>query len=189
MKKRWNLGIDIDGTVTDPATFVPYLNQAFNKQLLYEEITQFHLPPLYGVSDQEFREWFLRNEGNIYSKALLAESAKEILDNLAQAHQLIYISARNQDHHKITVNWFDQLQLPYHQITLLGSHDKIYIAKENAIEIFFEDKLDNANDIAEELNIPVLLFNTPYNQGKLHHHVNRVQHWREANSVLTHLIK
>jgi uncharacterized HAD superfamily protein len=189
MKKRWNLGIDIDGTVTDPATFIPYLNQAFNKQLLYEEITQFHLPPLYEVSDQEFMEWFLKNEGNIYSKALLAEAAKEILDDLAQAHQLIYISARHQDHHQLTVSWFEQHQLPYHQITLLGSHDKVDMAKEHNIEIFFEDKLDNANDIAEELNIPVLLFNTPYNQGHLHQHVNRVLHWREAYGVLTYLIK
>jgi uncharacterized HAD superfamily protein len=188
MKKRWNLGIDIDGTVTDPATFVPYLNQAFNKQLLFEDITQFHLPPLYGITDQEFMEWFLKNEGDIYSKALLAEAAKDILNDLAQAHQLIYISARNQDHHQLTINWFEEHQLPYHQITLLGSHDKIDIAKEQQIEIFFEDKLDNANDIAEELDIPVLLFNTPYNQGNVHQHVNRVKHWREANDVIKHLI-
>jgi uncharacterized HAD superfamily protein len=189
MKKRWNLGIDIDGTITDPATFIPHLNQAFQKQLLYEEITQYHLPPLFGVSDHEFMEWFTKNEGNIYSNAQLADAAKEILDELGEAHQLIYISARNQVHHQLTLDWFNQQKLPYHHITLLGSHDKINMARNHAIEIFFEDKLENANDLSEELDIPVMLFNTPYNQGSIHQHVKRVQHWREARHVFNSFIE
>jgi uncharacterized HAD superfamily protein len=187
--KKWKIGIDIDGTVTDPATFIPHLNQAFNKALQYEEITQYHLPPLFGISDEEFMTWFEEHEGSIYSKALLAERAKDVLDELFQIHHLVYISARNERYHQLTLEWFKQHEIPYHHIDLLGSHNKIEIAKSHAIELFFEDKFDNANDLAEELAIPVILFNTPYNQGNLHKDVTRVNHWQEARDVLRNYLK
>jgi uncharacterized protein len=70
----------------------------------------------------------------------------------------------------------------YHHIELIGSHDKISTAKKHGVDIFFEDKHDNAVAISEELSIPVLLFNTPYNQKPLPGGVIRVNDWQEANS-------
>lgn len=186
---KWNIGIDIDGTVTDPATFIPYLNQAFNKQLQYEEITQFHLPPLYGITDEEFFKWFEKHEGSIYSKALIANTAKEVLDDLAQLHHLVYISARHGRYHHLTLEWFKQHSIPYHHVDLLGSHNKIEMARKHAVDIFLEDRFENANDLAEELSIPIILFNTPYNQGNLHKDVTRVNHWKEAGEILKHYTK
>jgi uncharacterized HAD superfamily protein len=181
---KLNLGIDIDGTITDPSTFIPYLNKAFNKELSFSDITQFHLPPLYQITDEEFFEWFIEHEGNIYSDAQLSEYATEVLNELAKEHTLIYISARDQKHHPLTLDWFNKNKVPYHQIELIGSHNKIKSAKEKRIELFFEDKLDNANELAEELKIPIILFDTPYNQGTQHQNVKRVFHWREAKGYV-----
>ncbi len=48
------------------------------------------------------------------------------------------------------------------------------------MDIFFEDKHDNAVMIHEECNIPVILFNTPYNQEPIPNGVIRVNNWKQA---------
>lgn len=186
MEKNYHFkaGIDIDGTVTDPGAFIPYLNKAFNKQFTLDDLTQYHLPPLLGVSEEEFWSWMKKHEKEIYAQVPLADSAKEVLERLAQDFQLIYITARPHYLKKVTLEWFNKHQVPYHHIELLGSHDKVAQAKKHGVELFFEDRLETANAVAEELSIPVILFNTPYNQGTTHHHIYRVNHWREAEKRL-----
>ena len=81
----------------------------------------------------------------------------------------------------ITKNWFDTSAIPYDHIELIGSHKKIEIARKYQVEAFFEDKHDNAVEIAEELKIPVVLFDTPYNRKPIPSNVIRVTNWLEAN--------
>ena len=83
---------------------------------------------------------------------------------MEKAHELIYISARRNHLLDVTEKWFKQNEVHYHHIELIGTHDKLEAVKKYNIDIFFEDKHDNACDISEECNIPVILFNTPYNQ-------------------------
>ena len=49
----------------------------------------------------------------------------------------------------MTKNWFETQQVPYDHIELIGSHDKIAVAKKHKVDAFFEDKHDNAVMIAE----------------------------------------
>lgn len=180
----YRIGVDIDGTVTDPATFIPYLNQAFNKNLSFDQITQYHLAPLYGITEEQFLEWFLKSEGLIYAAADPAAGAPEVLKAWKKQHQLIFISARHVNHYQLTLDWFHKHDLPYHCIDLLGSHRKVEKAQEHNVDLFLEDKLDNANELAEELDIPIILFDTPYNQGSSHQRVHRVHHWNEARTIV-----
>jgi uncharacterized HAD superfamily protein len=48
------------------------------------------------------------------------------------------------------------------------------------VDIFLEDKHDNAVEIHEECKIPVLLFDTPYNREPIPEGVIRVYNWKEA---------
>jgi hypothetical protein len=57
------------------------------------------------------------------------------------------------------------------------------------VEIFFEDKHDNAVMIHEECQIPVILFDTPYNQDPIPNGVIRVNNWREANKWVENWMK
>ncbi|MBS4161630.1 hypothetical protein GWP49_31650, partial [Klebsiella pneumoniae] len=89
-----HLGIDIDGTVTAQDTFVPYLNEAFSLSITLEDIKEYDLTKLLNISDEAFWEWMNENEPRIYKEALLAEYAKQTLDELKDHHRLIYITAR-----------------------------------------------------------------------------------------------
>ena len=106
--------------------------------------------------------------------------AKEVLDSWKKHHELYFISARSSRQLEITHQWLATHEIPYDHIELIGSHDKVSTAKIHEIDLFFEDKHDNAVDISEELDIPVILFDTPYNRKPAPDKVIRVQNWQEA---------
>jgi uncharacterized protein len=178
MKRR--LGIDIDGTVTCPKSMLPFINRAFNLNLAYEDVTQYDLNPFVNVPEDEFAKWFTNSEPIIYEHSPPAEGAKAVLTKWENEHELVFISARGAHLLDVTKNWFLNQGLTYHQIELIGSHDKVETAKKCKIDIFFEDKHDNAVMLHEACGIPVILFNTPYNQDPLPNGVIRVKNWYEA---------
>ncbi len=183
------LGLDIDGTVTSPKTFLPYLNSSFNKKLSLADITQYNLAQLLDIPQDEFYLWLKNNEEKIYANALIADEAHPILEHWVDFYELFYISARGDHLLNTTKNWFSDNSVPYHHIELIGKHDKIDAIREHRVDVFFEDKHDNACAIAEECNIPVILFDTPYNQGAIPKGVARLNSWSEAKEWVQHYNK
>ncbi|MED3624790.1 5' nucleotidase, NT5C type [Neobacillus thermocopriae] len=179
MKKRF--GIDIDGTVTCPTSLLPFINQAFNINLAYEDIIEYDLTPFVNVPKEEFAKWFAQNEPIIYEGSPPAKGVKSVLNKWEkQQHELYFISARGPHLLEVTKKWFIDQGLTFHHIELIGSHDKVEAVNKYGIDLFFEDKHDNAVIIHEECKIPVILFNTPYNQDPIPKGVIRVNTWNEA---------
>ncbi|AQQ52990.1 hypothetical protein [Planococcus lenghuensis] len=179
---RYRFGIDIDGTVTSPTSLIPHINEQFNTELTLDDIKEYdltaalpHLPP------GEFYRWYRTVEPKIYAASPVSDYAKQILDAWKERYELYYISARGEEVFDVTKNWFAEQAIHYDHIELIGSHRKIEAAKKHGVHLFFEDKHDNAVDIHEELDIPVLLFNTPYNQEPTPNGVIRVNNWLEAD--------
>lgn len=186
MTKKKTFGLDIDGTVTDPATFIPYLNEHFNKNITIEDITDYDLTSLLGISSKQFWTWLQQHEGAIYKQAKIADYFLDALHHWKDNHDLIYISARGEHLMDITSSWLNQHRIPYNHIELIGSHDKINSIQQNDIDIFFEDKHDNACDIAEACDIPVILMDTPYNRKPTPSNVIRATNWKTAKEWVNH---
>lgn len=175
------LGIDIDGTVTSPSSILPYLNKAFNLNVTLSDVKEYDLLHLVDIPRDEFAAWFFAAEPEIYSGSPLAEGAKEVLGEWKERYELYFISARASHLLELTKDWFTKNELAFHHIELIGTHDKIATAKKYNIELFLEDKHDNAVAIHEECGIPVLLFDTPYNREPVPEGVVRIATWSEAN--------
>ena len=184
MQKEFTLGIDIDGTVTDPYTFIPHLNQYFNKQLTYDDVITYNLLELYEITEQQYRDWYKLHGEKIYEKAPLALEAKEILHQLQVDYNLIYVSARDEKYRVATMKWFKQNDLPYDEVILTGSPHKCKEIENNQIDLFLEDNYDAAVHMGKLIEIPLFLFDTPYNQGPLPENVIRVYSWSEAKSLI-----
>ncbi|PCK20803.1 hypothetical protein CEY02_11345 [Bacillus pumilus] len=174
------LGIDIDGTVTAQDTFVPYLNESFQCAITLDDMTEYDLTKLLKISNEEFWGWMDQHEPLIYKQAKPAEGAKEILDQMKEHHKLIYITARRQCHTDVTYTWFQEHQVHYDDIELVGGHHKLEAVQKHHIDVFFEDHHGNATMIAKEADIPVILFNSPYNQMPIDDRIIRVNNWQEA---------
>src|SRR6185312_5937946 len=126
-------------------------------------------------------------ESHIYSTSPAQAFAKKILDDWQEQFELYYISARGHQVYDATLNWFKREEIPYDHIELVGSHNKIATAKKFGVHAFFEDKHDNSVAIHEQLNIPVILFHTPYNREPIPEGVIRVNDWQEANQWIKKL--
>lgn len=183
--KRKKFGLDIDGTVTSPHTFIPYINKAFNKSLTLDDITEYSLSVALGISEKKFWEWMDQNEPTIYENApLFSTNTKNILNNWEKQHELFYISARREHLLPTTYSWFEKQMIPYNKIECVGERNKVEVVKEYDLDIFFEDKHENACNIAEECHIPVILFDTPYNRLPTPKNVYRVSTWDEAEHTV-----
>ncbi|PLS01779.1 5' nucleotidase, NT5C type [Neobacillus cucumis] len=182
-------GIDIDGTVTSPASLLPFINRAFKLNILYEDVNQYELTPFVNVPEKEFAQWFTENEPIIYKGSPPAQGAIDVLNKWKQTHELFFISARGPHLLDVTEEWFFQNGLTFHHIELIGSHDKVETAKKHKVDVFFEDKHDNAVMIHEECRIPVILFDTPYNQDPIPEGVIRVKNWNEAYDWVENWLK
>ncbi|MET3574757.1 hypothetical protein ACFFIY_10930 [Bhargavaea ullalensis] len=180
--KPLRLGIDIDGTVTRPDALLPHINRKFNSSFILDDITAYSLTESFPMLDpEEFAAWFKEAEPEIYRTSPAHEHVREILRSWNKIHELFYISARGLEVEDVTFGWFEEHQIPYHHIELTGSHRKIEAARRLGVDVFFEDKHDNAVDIHEEVGIPVLLFDAPYNRMAVPDGVIRVHDWREAD--------
>lgn len=180
------IGIDIDGTVTDPGSIVPLMNEAFGKNLAYADCREYNLANVYEITDEQFAAWLDEYGRRLYDEAPVHGNADQILQAWHQQrqHQLIFISAREEKHLDVTHNWFARFAIPFNQIELIGSHDKVNAAKKWQVDLFLEDRLENALQLSEALAIPVLLFDTPYNQGKLPALIHRIFSWDEVPSMV-----
>ena len=179
--KEKRFGIDIDGTVTCPSSLIPFINESFSLNVTLQDIKQYDLAAALNISPDKMRDWFDQTEPAIYTASPLAEGADKVLAKWQKTFHLLFISARRQHLFDITEKWFQDQQIHYDHIELIGSHDKVAAAKRHQVDIFFEDKHDNAVMLAEELDIPVVLFNTPYNQDPVPNQVIRVNDWNEAD--------
>lgn len=178
---RYRFGIDIDGTVTSPMSLIPHINEAFNSTLTLDDIKEYDLTTaLPHLPKGEFFEWFREAEPTIYATSPISENAKAILDKWKDQYELYFISARGENVRDVTFDWFAHHSIAYDHIELIGTHKKIETAKRHNVHLFFEDKHDNAVEISEELDIPVLLFDTPYNRLPIPKNVIRVYNWLEA---------
>ncbi|HWO77659.1 MAG TPA: hypothetical protein VNM69_17475 [Bacillus sp. (in: firmicutes)] len=189
MIKPLRFGIDIDGTVTDPNSMLPHINKAFGLSLKLEDVTQYDLTKAVKVNPEEFNDWFVKTEAEIYISSPLAKGAKNVLNQWKEQFELYFISARSSHLLDVTKQWFDEKDLFYHHIELIGSHDKISAAKKYEVDLFLEDKHDNAVNIHLECGIPVLLFDTPYNQEPIPSGVIRVKSWEETNQWVQNWLK
>lgn len=182
-KHKPRFGIDIDGTVTTPDTLIPHINKQYNTNIVLDDVIEYDFLSAFPfqVDRIEFNKWFKDNEPHMYSVSDLAKDAQRILSDWQHQYELYYISARDTKLYDVTHQWFLKYEVPFHHIDLIGSHDKLKAAKTHQVELFFEDKHDNAVMLAEELNIPVLLFDTPYNRDPIPKNVIRIQNWKEAH--------
>lgn len=180
-------GIDIDGTVTCPTALLPHINKAYNVNLVLDDIKEYDLTKAFQVDKNQFYDWYKTVEAEIYDTSPPQQYVKQVLDEWKNHYELFYISARGENVYDTTTKWFEREMIPFDHIELIGSHYKIEAAKKHGVHAFFEDKHDNAVDIHEELDIPVILFDTPYNRNPIPEGVIRVNNWQEANEWIEKL--
>ncbi|MGL5256610.1 MAG: 5' nucleotidase, NT5C type [Proteocatella sp.] len=180
--KKYNIGIDIDGTLTYSGYFLPYLNEYFGKDVGYEDLIKYDFRDIYDVTDEEINTFFHSEGRNLIFKVDILDGARETVLELAEKHNVWIITARKPETHDRTKLWLEENGLGNIELITLGTPDKLGKARELGCEIFIEDHPEASVDIAEA-GIKLYLVDAPYNQDSNHENIVRVKDWDEIRTI------
>ncbi len=184
--EKLNICIDIDGTITNPYHFIPYLNDMYNKQITEAECITHKLEELYEVKLDDLLKAFHTDYIYAYKEANVVEGAKEVIKDLNENHNLYFVTARDEMLKDITQGWLNENDLGYIDVHLLGSDYKVNKAKELECNIFIEDNPSNAMQLAQE-GLTVLLIDNNYNKDIDNKNIIRVSSWNDIKDFILNM--
>jgi uncharacterized protein len=182
---KQTLGIDIDGTLSEYFSFLPYLNQLLKTDVKPEQLIQYDLHEIFGMEYETFFSLFDEHSIPLYRDSKPRSCAQEELGWMDQRYRIVYITARYHLYRDLTHEWLCRHGFPNRDIICTGSHDKLQAIQDQHVELMVEDRLENALDIWGKLNVPVYLLDTPYNQGELSKGIVRVKNWHEIKAHMS----
>jgi len=174
------IGIDIDGTITTPFYWLAFFNEKLGTSLTEKDIRHYDHHLDFGLSLAEFQSLRKTYLKEIHQLALPRPGAKEFVNRLFfENDQSFIITAREKSLAPLTQFWLKKEDFLYNNLYTLGSTRKTTLARSLDIEVFFEDRLETALEMAEA-GIPTILFDTPYNQAPPAAGIHRVTTWPQA---------
>jgi hypothetical protein len=189
------IGVDLDDVLVDS---LPHYLTAFNRRFGMEVPLADAAWRMYRryphIPRQEINDFFsgLIEAGFFASRPLLP-GAREALDRLAEdGHELFIVTGRAPQDEAITRRWLKEAglvayfsALVHKGIEPVGRY-KSEAALELGLDLFIEDELAVAIAVVEA-EIPVLLYDQPWNKGSLPAAIRRVHSWGEALTRIAEL--
>lgn len=172
------IGVDIDGVISDsyPA-WLQQLNRHFGKNITVIEDYEMHL--VFDVPHEDMSDFFVHNMEQVFMQPKPVAGARAGIEELiAAGHEIIYVTARTPEEEEITLRWLTKHEIPHEQVLFTGLKSKLSLVESWGMDVFIEDYMVNASEIAS-IGVPVFLLNTSYNQGKLPAGVVRCDDWAD----------
>lgn len=184
--KNLNICIDIDGTITDPYYWLSYANEYFNLKVTEDQVTEYDIHKVLNIEENAYLKFYEELKAEIHSKQPLRNDVKEILDILHKYNNLYFITAREKSLELLTFSYLLNNEIPFDEVFVLGTHNKVPKAKELNCNIFIEDSYDNAISLSEN-GFKVILLDTNYNRLPLNSNITRVDNWNEILQVINEI--
>ncbi len=194
---RRRIGYDIDNVVTQTQIFIlGIVNRHLGTEYTIDDCCHQRVEDSFNLSVEEVTKWFA-DPGNGFPLDLKpVDGAKEIINKYHSALDQYFITARDFSLIGNSLRWFDENDVLYSPERVFFKSNtpekKASLAKDYRLELFIEDNLRNANAIAEEAGIPVLLvdFGYKFNRNRSYYHKNIkiVQSWMEIDREISRLL-
>ena len=183
-----NIGIDIDGTMTEAYDWIPMVNDYFNTRITLENVTVYEIHKTLGVQIEAYDEFYRINGELMHEAVRIRIGVKDVLDKLCENHRIHIVSARENRMKHVTEKWLCDHEIPRDTLSLLGTHNKVSKAQELCCDIFIEDRYENAVQLAS-VGINVLLIDCNYNQGHCNSGITRVANWLEIENHIKEYVQ
>lgn len=184
--KRLNICVDIDGTITSPYYFLPYLNKLLGTDVGEEEYLSTDWNKVFGKEHAPLFKHFDELCPESYDVADLLEGADKYINKLAESSNIYFVTARKKCLYERTLLWLKNNGLEKFKTYMLGHNNKRDIAKDLNCDIFVEDNPENAHNLAEA-GFRVILMDTKYNRELRHDNITRVNSWKEIYRIIQDL--
>lgn len=181
------IGIDIDDTLTNSSqTFYKYAKKYNRKNKIKFKIkkNEFNQEKAYGWN--EFDKTNFKNEylKQILSNTSLKRNSKKIINKLNKKHEIIFITARNDNEidnmYNFTFNWLRKKEISFNKL-IVNSNNKLQDCINEKIDIFIDDNINTCNRLNDS-KIKVLLYDSVFN--KKDNNLMRVKTWNQIYKII-----
>jgi len=178
-----NICIDIDGTVTGAYDWLSEANRYFSKNVGQKEVTQYEIHKVMGVTSNDYNDFYGVLGEKIHREAEMRPGAAEVIERLWGQSNIHFVTARQETMRDVSTEWLRKYRIPFDTLTLLGHSHKAESAKRLQCDVFIEDSLSNAQELAKA-GFNVLLVDSNYNQAALPRGIRRVGNWRQIEQIV-----
>ncbi len=186
------IGVDIDNTIKDThRAAVEVYNKKLNKSVKVEDVKEFYLDKVYGLTRQEGRKLWRSLEEEIYQLGIPLTNAAKVLNELAaEGHWIYFITARPKikNIEAITRKWLKKYGFPYIGDNLvMNAQDKAKAARKLGVELFFEDAPNHLENLVQN-QVPVVIVDAVYNRD-FPVPLNRITDWEQVHQLVQEMEK
>lgn len=179
--KKLTIGIDIDDTITD--TFyhlMPAVAEYFNVDIDYLKKNKISYTTLTKEMKEKELDFAKENFSKYIPSTPIKKDAVEYIKKIKKlGHNILIITARNdifyENARKISEDYLKKHNIEYDE--LFCTIDKVGICKEQKVDIFIDDSVNQCNRI-KNAGIKTLLFVSPINENNEEH--DKVYTWQDV---------
>jgi uncharacterized HAD superfamily protein len=185
--------VDLDDVVSRTTdTYSAIIEQEFGRQVRFEDLTCFDLKVSFKLTNREYRYFFDRiHQPDVLMGFEPVSGAREELARWVDAgHRVDIVTGRPPSARKASLAWLDRQKIAYTDFIMVdkynrsgGDHPGV-ISKTQLMDCQYdlavEDSLDTALFLAEHMDVPVLLYDRPWNARPAPHpKIIRVASWQD----------
>jgi len=181
------IGIDLDDVVFEfTKAFLDFYFKKHGKLIRFEDVNTYYFEDIFDLPLEEVINMIkeMVSEG-INESMLVCDCAKESILNLANEHEIIFLTSRIaregtlESLNNLFPNMRFRLIYSSNSYAKINGKTKGDLCGEEGINIMIEDNKDYADEIASQ-GIKVFLLDKPWNQDyKDHENISKVYHWNE----------
>jgi len=185
---RKNIGLDLDDVLLNfNDSFLDFHNNEYGTNYKREDITSYYIEDFWKIEVKEIQRRLGEFYKSVFHKnATPISGAVEVVARLSREHNLHIVTASPEEIKEEVEDWLSKhfgKRFSSISFTRKTPFDKSVLSKKKfcedlKVDIFVDDALHNAEEIAS-LGIPVLLLDTPWNQGIVGPPIKRVYSWQE----------
>ncbi|MFB9326362.1 hypothetical protein ACFFSY_10595 [Paenibacillus aurantiacus] len=184
-QKKLHIGIDLDNTVLDAtSSYLHFYNKASGLSYSSKDVTDFYFYRLYGWNNTEREKVYHQYGRDIHWNSSPFPHAIEVLQELSLSHQISIITARPLLFRDVTIDWLKHHGVRYDNIAF--TENKLQECIDSEVSVLVDDAPHYAKEFADK-NIPVILFEQPYNTSVKIDTVYRASNWLEVRSRISAL--
>ena len=187
------IAIDIDDTIANTTNYLMPITLKYDElELSGKGIVDStkDMPRCFDWTDDELKRFFKEIFSKQVSYFPVMDNAREILKKLKnEGHEIVIVSSRNEkqmvEPYETTKKWLDDNGILYDEL-LTNIRYKGSVVEEKKIDLFIDDSIGQCTFIADNNQIPVILFGKETNNIE-YNGVKRIDNWLEIYNYIKKL--
>jgi uncharacterized HAD superfamily protein len=189
--------VDLDDVIAKTTChYVDILKREFGRTVDFEDITSFNLQGSFALSDSEYEYFFsLVHRPEIILELEPIEGAVNALNSWSgQGYRIMVVTGRLTSTYESSLEWLKANNVPFDSFIMVDKYSRPVVDKNIAItldsfaemefSLAVEDSVDMVQFINKRMNIPVILFDRPWNRDSTPQSgVQRFKTWKEIVSM------